>query len=135
MINVLKFVLVGLVGGVLGGMGMGGGTILIPLLTVFLGVFQKSAQAINLISFIPMAVIALIMHLKNKLLKKDGVLFIVIPACIFAVGGSVLCLFINAGVLRRIFGGFLIALSLLQFFLDAVLKKLDAKRKNVNKKI
>lgn len=125
MISVLKFIFVGIVGGILGGMGMGGGTILIPLLTVFLEVFQKSAQAINLISFIPMAVIALIMHFKNKLIKKEGLLFIIIPACIFAVVGSVVCIFTEPGVLKRIFGGFLIALSFLQFFSGSILKKLE----------
>lgn len=41
--------------GLLGGMGMGGGTILIPALTIFLGVEQHAAQAANLIAFLPMA--------------------------------------------------------------------------------
>ena len=63
------FLIAGIVGGILGGMGMGGGTLLIPLLTFFLDVSQKNAQAINLISFIPMAVIALILHAKNKLIN------------------------------------------------------------------
>ena len=57
----------GIISGVLGGMGMGGGTILIPLLSIFYAVSQHTAQATNLISFIPMSVIALIIHLKNKL--------------------------------------------------------------------
>ena len=59
------FSLFGFLGGVLGGMGMGGGTVLIPLLTVFLNVGQKTAQAINLIAFSPMAAVALFVHFKN----------------------------------------------------------------------
>ena len=67
MSEIVKFILIGLGSGVLGGMGMGGGTALIPLLTIFTSVHQKTAQAINLISFIPMAVVALFLHVKNGL--------------------------------------------------------------------
>lgn len=114
--NFIKFALSGLAGGVLGGMGMGGGTVLIPILTVFLSVAQKPAQAINLISFIPMAIVALIMHFKNKLVRLKNILYIIIPACVSAVGGGALLLITDSTVLKRIFGGFLIALSVFQFF-------------------
>ena len=52
-------------GGIIGGMGMGGGTLLIPLLTLAAGVEQHLAQAINLMSFVPMSIVALIIHKKN----------------------------------------------------------------------
>ena len=48
--NVLSLVLsvvFGLISGVFGGLGMGGGTLLIPLLTIFLDYPQKLAQGIN----------------------------------------------------------------------------------------
>ena len=61
-------VLAGLFGGLVGGMGMGGGTLLIPILTMFLGVEQHLAQAINLLVFIPTGLIAVLIHAKNKLL-------------------------------------------------------------------
>ena len=121
--------IVGIVGGVLGGMGMGGGTVLIPLLTIFCSVSQKNSQAINLISFIPMAVVVLIIHAKNKLIKKQGILFIIIPAVIFAVGGSIVSSFINSDILKRVFGGFLIALSVLEFFSDKISSKLENSQK------
>ena len=54
-------ILVGFLAGVIGGMGMGGGTILVPLLS-FLDIGQKSIQATNLISFLPMCVVALLFH-------------------------------------------------------------------------
>ena len=47
----------GFISGILGGMGMGGGTLLIPLLN-FLDIEQQTIQAINLISFLPMACVA-----------------------------------------------------------------------------
>ena len=58
----------GFISGILGGMGMGGGTLLIPLLN-FLDIEQQTIQAINLISFLPMACVALGLHFKNKLVK------------------------------------------------------------------
>ena len=114
--DVLKFCLFGALGGVLGGMGMGGGTILIPLLTIFLSWEQKLSQAVNLIAFIPMALVALVIHAKNGLIKKDNILFMIIPACAFGIGGAVLCHFIENEVLSKIFGWFLIVLSVVQFF-------------------
>ena len=52
----------GVLAGLLGGMGMGGGTVLIPVLTIFLGVSQHVAQATNVIAFLPMAALALAVH-------------------------------------------------------------------------
>ena len=46
----LLLALCGFAGGLLGGMGMGGGTALIPLLTLA-GVPQAAAQGVNLLSF------------------------------------------------------------------------------------
>lgn len=64
--EIFFLILGGLVGGIIGGMGMGGGTLLIPILTIFLGIEQKNAQAINLIAFIPMAVIVTAINIKRK---------------------------------------------------------------------
>ena len=50
--DILYLFLAGLVSGIVGGMGMGGGTLLIPILTIFLDFAQKSAQGINLLFFI-----------------------------------------------------------------------------------
>ena len=104
----------GLLSGVLGGMGMGGGTILIPLLSIFYSVGQHSAQAANLISFIPMAVIALIIHFKNKLVKFEHIFKIIIPGLIACVLGCYLARAISADLLKKFFGGFLIILAIIQ---------------------
>ena len=49
--QIFLLILAGIVGGIIGGMGMGGGTLLIPILTIFLDVEQKNAQAINLVAY------------------------------------------------------------------------------------
>ena len=113
--KILILGLVGIIGGLLGGMGMGGGTLLIPLLTIFCKVEQHTAQAVNLISFIPMAIIALIVHAKNKLIDKYKVLWIIIPGLVGCVGGCFLSKTLSGNLLTRLFGGFLILLSIFQF--------------------
>ena len=65
-------VLAGAAGGVIAGMGMGGGTLTIPLLTLALGVEQKLAQAINLIAFVVMAAPVLVIHFKNRLIDMPA---------------------------------------------------------------
>ena len=100
----------GFAGGLLGGMGMGGGTILIPLLTL-LGIGQAAAQGINLLSFLPMAAIALSIHAKNGLVKKDAFTF-VLPALFGSVPGAILAGVLPSLLLERAFGVFLIVLSL-----------------------
>lgn len=113
--RIFWFVVAGVVSGVLGGMGMGGGTILIPLLSIFYKIGQHTAQAINLISFIPMAIVALIFHLKNKLVRFDKILYIILPGIAFCVLGCYLASALNPHLLRRFFGGFLLLLSVFQF--------------------
>ena len=112
--NFILLVLVGIAGGVLGGMGMGGGTALIPLLVVLFRVDQKVAQATNVISFIPMAIITLVLHYKNGLISSEKVAYIIIPALVSCVGGCLLAKVIQTKLLTKIFGAFLIVLSILQ---------------------
>ena len=118
-------VLAGIAAGALGGMGMGGGTILIPVLTIFFDVEQKQAQAINLVAFIPMAIASLIVHVKNKRVETKGILWIIIPATVLSLAGSMLAQAINGEILKRIFGGFLLLLSLAQFFSEEINEKLS----------
>lgn len=107
--------LAGILGGVLGGMGMGGGTILIPLLTIFCGVKQHSAQAANLVSFLPMATISLIIHIKNKYVVFKNSLFVIIAGVLTCFVGVYLARLMSGDLLKRAFGGFLTALSVFQF--------------------
>lgn len=115
----------GLLGGVLGGMGMGGGTVLIPLLSIFYAVSQHTAQATNLISFIPMSVFALIIHLRNKLVDFQKLTWIIIPGVLTCILGCYIAKAIRGVLLRRLFGGFLLLLSIFQ-----LVSAFKAKRKN-----
>ena len=65
--KVFLYILAGVLGGVLAGMGMGGGTLTIPLLVLLFDVDQTVAQVINLVAFLPTGLVALMIHFKNKL--------------------------------------------------------------------
>ena len=112
--DIFLLILFGIFGGILGGMGMGGGTLLIPLLTIFGGLNQIESQAINLIAFIPMAIIVLIIHTKNKLVNFKVSLPLIITGVIFSIIGSILANLTNTLTLKALFGVFLVALGLFQ---------------------
>lgn len=114
--NIFWLILFGILGGVIGGMGMGGGTLLIPLLTIFLSMPQHTAQAINLISFIPMSLVCLIIHTKNGLVDYKKTWWVALIAVVSAVGGALLSKQISGNILSKILGAFLTLLGLIQIF-------------------
>ncbi len=107
----------GIFGGVLGGMGMGGGTLLIPLLTVLCGIDQGVAQGLNLLSFLPMSLLALSVHQKSGLLKIKGAISLAIPATVVSVFAALAATYLPSKLLKFAFGSFLIVLSFFQFSL------------------
>jgi uncharacterized membrane protein YfcA len=99
--NTIWFLIAGLLSGVVAGMGMGGGTLLIPILTIFLSVEQHLAQGINLVVFLPMSLVALIIHCKNKLVDFRVGVPIMLSGIVASIGGSILAVKLNNDVLRR----------------------------------
>ena len=108
--------LIGLGAGIVSGMGMGGGTILIPALVLTINPQQHTAQSVNLLFFIPTAVVALIIHIKNKHIDfKMAVPIIAFGMCGSFVG-SWLAMRLAGGELKRLFGFFLLAMSIYEMF-------------------
>ena len=114
MINLIYLFLAGLISGIIGGMGMGGGTLLIPILTIFLAFSQKNAQAINLLVFIPMSLFALYVHIKNKLVDFKVGIPIMLVGVVFSVIGSVVANGLSNDNLRKFFGAFLLLVGIFQ---------------------
>lgn len=121
--NFLPYALSGAAGGVLGGMGMGGGTALVPILSILFSVSQHLCQGANLISFVPMAIVALIIHFKNKMVELNGLFYAIIPALLTAAAGGILSANLSSEILKKSFGAFLIVLSAVQCFADKIQKK------------
>lgn len=97
-------------------MGMGGGTVTIPLLVLVGGVEQKIAQSANLFSFLPMSVGALKTHADNGLLQTQGIVWSILPALLFSALGAVFAAYLPSELLRKGFGAFLIGLSFVGFY-------------------
>ena len=130
----LWLIIIGFIGGVLGGMGMGGGTLLIPLLTIFLKLEQNVAQGINLLAFLPMSIVALSIHFKNGLVDINRSWPIVILGIISAVAGSFLANYLEPSQLKIYFAIFLILLGVFQFASLFFKKKIDYRGFNNNNK-
>ncbi len=110
----LWFIIAGILSGVVAGMGMGGGTLLIPILTIFFNIAQQQAQGINLLAFLPCAVVSLIIHIKNKLVDFKIGLPIILTGVLSSVGASFLAVNLNNKVLQILFGVFLLLIGLQQ---------------------
>ncbi|MGN0620829.1 MAG: TSUP family transporter [Porcipelethomonas sp.] len=80
--------------GILASLGLGGGMILILYLTIFAGVAQFDAQGVNLIFFIPIALLSLIIHTRNKLVKWK----LIIPSILLGSVSAALSSYIASGL-------------------------------------
>ncbi|MBQ4145569.1 MAG: sulfite exporter TauE/SafE family protein [Clostridia bacterium] len=118
-------VLTGFLSGIISGMGIGGGAILIPALTLFQGVSQQVAQGINLVYFLPTAIVSLIVHIKNKNVEIKTALIIGLSGLIGAMGGALLAIKLDGDLLRRMFGVFLFFIGVYE-----VIKGIKMKRPN-----
>ncbi len=110
--KIIFLILAGFAGGMLAGLGMGGGTLTIPILVLILGVPQLTAQAVNLLSFVPTGGAALFLHAKNGLVETKNILFLLLPAIISCVCVSLFVVDIDMEVLKRVYGGFLLAVGI-----------------------
>lgn len=121
----IGYFIIGLTAGIISGMGIGGGTILIPALDIFFNIEQQIAQSINLIYFIPTAICAVIIHIKNKNIEKKFFWKIIFTAIVGSFLGSLIAIKIKATVLKRIFGLFLLVIGIIELFSK------DGKKNNV----
>lgn len=112
--TIVWFIIASVLSGIVAGMGMGGGTILIPVLTIFLSVEQHAAQGINLFAFLPTAIVTLFIHVKNKLVDFKKGIAIITSGVLFSIGGSLLAAKLNNHILQILFGVFLLIIGLFQ---------------------
>ena len=108
------YILAGILFGMIGGMGMGGGIILIPVLTLLLGESQHMAQALNLTAFLPMSVFALFLHIRSKRVDIRYALLMALFGGAGALAGAFLANLLDEALLKKFFGGFLILLAVLR---------------------
>lgn len=124
-------ILIGIVSGIVSGTGMGGGTILIFLLTFLIGMEQHIAQATNLIFFIPTSIVAIIVNLKNKNIDIPLAIIISIFGILGAIIGANISINIDVQILRKCFGAFLGIIALNEIY--SIIKKYKNPKARNNK--
>lgn len=109
-------VLIGVVSGIVSGSGQGGGTILILCLTLFYGIDQHKAQATNLIFFVPTAISAIIVSIKEKNIKWKVVVPVIISGMISALIGAYFSTKTDVKSLKKYFGIFLAIIAIYEIY-------------------
>ena len=127
----MKEIIIGLVSGIVSGTGMGGGTILIFLLTNMCGLEQHIAQATNLIFFIPTSIVAIIVNIKNKNIKLRVATMISIFGILGAIIGANLSIHTDIEKLKKIFGIFLAIIAIHEIYTIYKMNKKNKNRKNI----
>ena len=90
--------------GFLAGLGVGGGSLLILWLTLVLSVPQEEARIINLMFFVPAAVVSCLFRWKQGNLKLRKVLPAIIAGCLSAACLSVFADSFDEGLIKKLFG-------------------------------
>lgn len=104
-------IIIGIISGSVSGMGMGGGTILILCLSLFMGIDQHIAQGANLIFFIPTSLVSIFMNFKHKLIKWKTGIVVGICGIIGAICGAMISVNMDTGRLKTFFGIFLLIIA------------------------
>ncbi len=106
----------GLLSGICGSMGLGGGGVLIIYLSLFTSTDRLTSGGINLLFFIPIALLSVIIYAVRKEIKWKTVLWFSAFGLVGALLGIWLTGFIGSKILGKIFGGFLLFLGISEFF-------------------
>ncbi len=109
-------ILIGLFSGIISGMGIGGGAVLIPALIILDHTGQQLAQVINLLYFLPTAVAALIIHIKNRNVDIKTALILAASGIIGAAAGAITANILSSDLLRRMFGIFLALIGFYEIY-------------------
>lgn len=100
---------IGIALGFLAGIGVGGGSLLILWLTLVLNIEHAVARNINLLFFIPTAVIASFFRWKQGTLDIKRILPAILGGCISAACFSLLSSRLDITILKKLFGFLLLA--------------------------
>ena len=114
--DIVVLALAGLLSGICASMGLGGGFLLLGYLTLFTQLSQLDAQLTNLVFFLPIAVLSVILHLKNQLIEKKVLLKAIVVGIIGVLIGGFLSGVIEEELLSKLFGGFILLIGLKEIF-------------------
>ena len=102
--------------GVLSGFGIGGGSLLMVCMTAVLQMEQRTAQAINLLFFLPTAAASLIFHVKSGQVAWKATVPAALAGLATAALSAWVATMIDAALLRKFFGVFLLFVGVSEIF-------------------
>lgn len=111
-IDILYSAIAAVASGILGAMGMGGGGILMIYFSLFTDIEQKTAQGINILFFLPSALIAVIIYIKKKMIDKKTAIPFAISGMAGSVGGALLSGLLSGELLTKLFGCLLLYIGI-----------------------
>lgn len=103
---------VGTVLGFLSGLGVGGGSLLILWLTLVLGWAQNTARCLNLLFFLPAALVSCFFRWKQRTVDIRKILPAVIAGCMAVVLTNFLGRNLDSQIIQKLFGGLLLLTGL-----------------------
>ena len=109
-------ILFGFVSGIFTGMGMGGGTILILLLSGFMNLNQYLAQGTNLIFFIPTSISSIVINIREKNVDFKLAKVIILCGIIGTIIGTIIAKQINSVGLKKVFAIFILSIALYEIY-------------------
>ena len=109
-------IIVGTVLGFLSGLGIGGGSLLMVWVTSVLSWGLAQARAVNLLFFIPSALLVTFIRLRQGKLNWKTILPAILSGCLFAVAGSLFSGRLNTESLKKLFGILLILAGIKELF-------------------
>lgn len=124
----MNIIIYGIIAGIVTGLGMGGGTILILLLSLFEGLDQHVSQATNLIYFIPTSIAAIIVNIKGKNIDYKLARVTIVFGIVGAIIGAVIAKNISSNNLRKYFAIFILIIAIHEIY--DLYKEYRNKRKN-----
>ena len=113
--QVLFLLMISALSGIFAGMGMGGGTFLIPLLSIFFKVPQVICQSTNVVCFVVVAILCFAIYIKNKLIDFKVLVCVAVPATIISFFSSFFALKIKSNILSICFAIFIILVGVFCF--------------------
>lgn len=102
--------------GLLAGMGLGGGSLLILFLTGIAGFDPATARGINLLFFLPAALLATLSHIRRGTLPIKKVMPAVWAGAAFAALFSFISRMLDIALLQKLFGVLLLGTGLKEIF-------------------
>lgn len=115
MVSFLTSLFVAILMGFLAGMGVGGGSLLMLWLTQVVALEQTQARIINLLFYLPAAVVASILRRKQQIAVKPAT-YAIAAGCTAALLFTLVSRAIDVALLKKLLGGLLILTGIREVF-------------------